>query len=164
MFGSRDYAMRVWLDPERLQSLGLTAGDVTAALQGQNIQVASGVLNQPPVDQPGAFQVSVQTLGRLGDIEEFSNVVVKQTANAVVRLKDVARVELAGQDYSSNSYLNLDTAVAIAVFQRPGSNALATAQSDPRHHGGCSRSGSRPGSSTASSTTRPSSSSSRSTR
>jgi multidrug efflux pump subunit AcrB len=99
-----------------------------AALQGQNIQVASGLLNQPPVDRSGAFQVSVQTLGRLADIEEFSNVVVKQTANAVVRLKDVARVELAGQDYSSNSYLDLDTAVAIAVFQRPGSNALATAQ------------------------------------
>ncbi len=128
VFGSRDYAMRVWLDPERLQSLGMTAGDVTAALQGQNIQVASGLLNQPPVDRSGAFQVSVQTLGRLADIEEFSNVVVKQTANAVVRLKDVARVELAGQDYSSNSYLDLDTAVAIAVFQRPGSNALATAQ------------------------------------
>src|SRR6188474_955682 len=83
VFGSRDYAMRVWLDPERLQSLGMTAGDVTAALQGQNIQVASGLLNQPPVDRSGAFQVSVQTLGRLADIEEFSNVVVKQTANAV---------------------------------------------------------------------------------
>jgi hydrophobe/amphiphile efflux-1 (HAE1) family protein len=128
VFGSRDYAMRVWLDPDRLQSLGMTAGDVTAALQGQNIQVASGLLNQPPVDRPGAFQVPVQTLGRLADIEQFSNVVVKQTANAVVRLKDVAQVQLAGQDYSSNSYLDLDTAVAIAVFQRPGSNALATAQ------------------------------------
>jgi hydrophobe/amphiphile efflux-1 (HAE1) family protein len=128
VFGSRDYAMRVWLDPDRLQSLGMTASDVTAALQGQNIQVASGLLNQPPVDSPGAFQVSVQTLGRLADIEQFSNVVVKQTANAVVRLKDVAQVQLAGQDYSSNSYLDLDTAVAIAVFQRPGSNALATAQ------------------------------------
>jgi hydrophobe/amphiphile efflux-1 (HAE1) family protein len=127
VFGSRDYAMRVWLDPDRLQSLGMTAGDVTAALQGQNVQVASGLLNQPPVAQPGAFQISVRTLGRLSDPEQFGNVVVKQTANAVVRLKDVARVELAAQDYSSNSYLNLDPAVAIAVFQRPGSNALATA-------------------------------------
>ena len=70
----------------------------------------------------------MQTLGRLADPEQFANVVVKQTANAVVRLKDIARVELAAQDYSSNSYLNLDRAVAIAVFQRPGSNALATAQ------------------------------------
>jgi hydrophobe/amphiphile efflux-1 (HAE1) family protein len=128
VFGSRDYAMRVWLDPDRLQSLGMTAGDVTQALQGQNIQVASGLLNQPPVERPGAFQVSVQTLGRLADPDQFANIVVKQTANAVVRLKDVARVDLAAQDYSSNSYLDLDPAVAIAVFQRPGSNALATAK------------------------------------
>ncbi|HVV60363.1 MAG TPA: multidrug efflux RND transporter permease subunit [Pseudolabrys sp.] len=127
VFGSRDYAMRIWLDPDRLQSLGMTAGDVVGALQAQNVQVASGTLNQPPVEHPGAFQIAVQTLGRLANPDEFSNIVIKQTANAVVRLKDVARVELAAQDYSSNSYLNLDPAVAIAVFQRPGSNALKTA-------------------------------------
>ncbi|AMN43397.1 efflux RND transporter permease subunit [Rhodoplanes sp. Z2-YC6860] len=127
-FGSRDYAMRVWLDPARLQSLNMTASDVTQALQGQNIQVASGILNQPPVDKAGAFQISVQTLGRLADPDQFGDVVVKQNGGAVVRLKDVARVELAGQDYSSNSYLNTTPAVAIALFQRPGSNALATAQ------------------------------------
>src|SRR6516164_1370205 len=96
VFGSRDYSMRVWLDPDRLQSLGLTASDVTNALQGQNIQVASGVLNQPPVARPGAFQIAVQTLGRL--------------------------------DNPSNSYLDHDPAVALAIFQRPGSNALATAK------------------------------------
>jgi hydrophobe/amphiphile efflux-1 (HAE1) family protein len=128
VFGSRDYSMRVWLDPAKLQALGLTAADVTLALQGQNIQVASGVLNQPPVDKPGAFQIAVQTLGRLADPDEFANVVVKQTPNAVVRMKDVAQVELAALDYTSNSYLDLDPAVALAVFQRPGSNALATAQ------------------------------------
>jgi len=128
VFGSRDYAMRIWLDPERLQSLGLTASDVTLALQGQNVQVASGVLNQPPVDEPGAFQVAVKTLGRLADPEEFGNITVKRTATAVVRLKDVARVDLAALDYSSNSYLDRDLAVALAVFQRPGSNALATAK------------------------------------
>ncbi|HTS42727.1 MAG TPA: multidrug efflux RND transporter permease subunit [Xanthobacteraceae bacterium] len=127
VFGSRDYSMRIWLDPDRLQSLGLTATDVTTALAGQNVQVASGVLNQPPVDKPGAFQISVQTLGRLADPNEFSNIVVKQTANAVVRLKDVAKVELAALDYTSNSYLDRNQAVAIAVFQRPGSNALSTA-------------------------------------
>ena len=65
VFGSRDYSMRIWLDPDRLQSLGLTASDVTSALQAQNIQVASGVLDQPPVAHPGAFQIAVQTLGRL---------------------------------------------------------------------------------------------------
>src|SRR5580765_2870925 len=110
VFGSRDYSMRVWLDPDRLQSLGLTANDVVNALAGQNVQVASGVLNQPPVDKPGAFQISVQTLGRLTSTEEFSNIVVKQTANAVVRVKDVATIELAAQDYSTNSYLDLNPA------------------------------------------------------
>jgi hydrophobe/amphiphile efflux-1 (HAE1) family protein len=128
VFGSRDYSMRVWLDPDRLQSLGLTASDVVAALQGQNVQVASGVLNQPPVEQPRAFQIPVQTLGRLADPSQFTNIVVKQTASAVVRLKDVARVELAAQDYGSNSYLDRDQAVALAIFQLPGSNALSTAQ------------------------------------
>ena len=128
VFGSRDYAMRVWLDPDRLQSLGLTAGDVTLAMQGQNIQVASGVLNQPPVDRPGAFQVAVKTLGRLADPEEFGSIVVKQSAAAVVRLRDVATIELAALDYSSNSYLNVEPAVALAVFQRPGSNALSTSE------------------------------------
>ncbi|MGH6768990.1 MAG: efflux RND transporter permease subunit, partial [Xanthobacteraceae bacterium] len=128
VFGSRDYSMRIWLDPARLQSLGLTASDVTAALQGQNVQVASGVLNQPPMDQPGAFQIAVKTLGRLDDVEEFGRIVVKQTPAAVVRLRDVAKIQLAAVDYSSNSYLNLDPAVAIAIFQRPGSNALSTAR------------------------------------
>ncbi len=129
VFGVRDYAMRIWLDPDRLQSLGMTATDVVGALQRQNVQVASGVLNQPPAATPGAFQVSVQTQGRLAEPSEFGNIVVKTTASAVVRLKDVAEVELAAQDYSSNSYLNRDPAVAIAIFQRPGSNALSTAQS-----------------------------------
>jgi hydrophobe/amphiphile efflux-1 (HAE1) family protein len=128
VFGSRDYAMRIWLDPDRLQSVGLTANDVTLAMQGQNVQVASGVLNQPPIERPGAFQVAVKTLGRLADPEEFGSIVVKQTSSAVVRLRDVARVELAALDYSSNSYLNVEPAVALAVFQRPGSNALSTAE------------------------------------
>ena len=127
VFGSRDYAMRVWLDPGRLQSLGLTSQDVVTAIQGQNLQVASGVLNQPPEENPLAFQVSVQTQGRLNDPGEFGNIVVKQGAGAVVRLKNVARVELAAQDYGTNSYLDRDPAVALAIFQRPGSNALATA-------------------------------------
>ncbi len=128
IFGERAYAMRIWLDPHRLQSVNLTATDVTIALQAQNIQVASGVLNQPPVDTPGAFQIPVQTLGRLADPDEFANIVVKTTPQAVVRLKDIARIELAAQDYSSSSYLNRDAAVAMAVFQRPGSNALQTAK------------------------------------
>ena len=126
IFGARDYAMQVWLDPDRLQTLNLTAADVVTALQGQNVQVASGELNDPPVKNQLAFQVAVRTLGRLDKPEEFGNIVIKQSATAVVRLKDVARVELAAQNYASNSYLDNNPSVAIAVFQRPGSNALAT--------------------------------------
>src|SRR5271166_1587868 len=128
VFGARDYAMRIWLDPDRMQSLGLTANDVTNALQAQNIQVASGMLDQPPSKKQGAFQITVRTLGRLADPEEFYSIVIKETPSAVVRLKDVAAVELAAQDYSSNSYLDHYPAVALGIFQRPGSNALETAQ------------------------------------
>src|SRR5258705_6669069 len=127
VFGARDYSMRVWLDPDRLYALGLTTGDVVTALQGQNVQVASGALNQPPVTQPRAFQIAVRTLGRLVDPNEFADIVVKQSSIAVVRLKDVGRIELAAVDYSTNSYRDLDPAVALAIYQLPGSNALATA-------------------------------------
>ncbi|HEY1746485.1 MAG TPA: multidrug efflux RND transporter permease subunit [Xanthobacteraceae bacterium] len=132
VFGARDYSMRVWIDPDRLQSLGMTATDVVNALQAQNLQVASGMLDQPPTAHQGAFQIAVQTLGRLADPDEFASIVVKETPGAVVRLKDVAKVELAALDYSSNSYLDHDPAVALAIFQRPGSNALATAENVKR--------------------------------
>jgi hydrophobe/amphiphile efflux-1 (HAE1) family protein len=128
VFGVRDFAMRIWLDPDRMQSLNMTASDVLAALQGQNIQVASGVLNQQPMSPAGPFEIAVQTLGRLAQPDEFSDIVVKRVPGALVRLKDVARVELAAQDYTTNSYLDRDPAVALAIYQRPGSNALATAK------------------------------------
>jgi hydrophobe/amphiphile efflux-1 (HAE1) family protein len=127
VFGSRDYAMRIWLDPGRLQTLGLTASDVVAALQRQNVQVAGGVLNAPPVDAGREFQVIVTTQGRLANPDEFAKIVVKTTANANVLLSDVARIQLAAQDYNTNFYLNKNEAVGIAIFQRPGSNALSTA-------------------------------------
>ncbi|MBS4084505.1 MAG: multidrug efflux RND transporter permease subunit [Rhizobiales bacterium] len=127
VFGSRDYAMRVWLDPGRLHTLGLTANDVVAAMQRQNVQVASGVLNAPPVNAGREFQIAVTTQGRLASPGEFAKIVVKTTPNAVVLLKDVARIQLAAQDYGSNSYLDEYEAVALAIFQRPGSNALSTA-------------------------------------
>ncbi len=126
IFGARDYAMQVWLDPDRLQSLNLTASDVVAALRGQNVQVASGELDAPPVPHQLAFQIAVRTQGRLTTPEEFGNIVIKQTPNAVVRLKNVARVKLEAQNYASNSYLDRNPSVALAVFQRPGSNALKT--------------------------------------
>ncbi len=128
VFGGRDYSMRVWLDPDRMQSLALTTNDVVGALQRQNVQVAAGVLNQPPINQPGAFQIAVQTQGRLADPEEFGNIVVKQSSTAVVRVKDVARVELAALDYGVNSYLDKNPAVGLGIFQLPGSNAIETAK------------------------------------
>jgi HAE1 family hydrophobic/amphiphilic exporter-1 len=129
IFGSRDYAMRVWLDPDKVAARDLTAGDVIAALQAQNVQVASGVLNQPPMPHQGAFQLNVETLGRLVDARQFADVVVRTDPDGrVTRLRDVARVEIGAQDYSANGYLDDRAAVPLLVFQRPGSNALATAK------------------------------------
>ena len=128
VFGSRDYAMQVWLDPQKLQALNLAPTDITAALQAQNVQVASGVLNAPPVEKQLAFQVAVRTLGRLSTPEEFGNIVVRQTGDAVVRLRDVARIDIEGQDNSSISYFDSKPSVALGIFQLPGSNALQTGQ------------------------------------
>jgi hydrophobe/amphiphile efflux-1 (HAE1) family protein len=128
IFGARDYSMRIWLDPEKLAARNLTAGDVVAALRGQNVQVAAGVINQPPVPQPGAFQLNVETQGRLTDTDAFGNIIVKSDADGrVVRVHDVGRVELGAADYSRNGYLDQTVAVPLGIFQRPGSNALATA-------------------------------------
>src|SRR5216684_1150374 len=128
IFGARDYAMRVWIDPEKAATLDLTAGDIVAALRAQNVQVASGVLNQPPVPNPGAFQLNIETLGRLIDPRQFSNIIVKTDPDGrVTRIRDVARVELGAQDYGANAYLDERQAAAMLIFQRPGSNALATA-------------------------------------
>src|SRR6202030_68617 len=128
IFGARDYAMRIWLDPDQLAARNLTAGEVVSALQAQNVQVASGVLNQPPVPKPGAFQLNVETLGRLIDPAQFANIIVRTDPDGrVTRIRDIARVELGAQDYSANGYLDEREAVPLLVFQRPGSNALATA-------------------------------------
>ncbi|MEM9097679.1 MAG: multidrug efflux RND transporter permease subunit [Pseudomonadota bacterium] len=124
----RAYSMRIWLDPERVASFGMTAGEVVTALQNNNVQVASGVLNQPPVPIAADFQYSVETQGRLTAPEAFANIVVKTTEDGgQVRVRDVARVELGAQDYNTNGFLDEDTATPILVFQRPGSNALETA-------------------------------------
>jgi HAE1 family hydrophobic/amphiphilic exporter-1 len=127
IFGARDYSMRIWLDPEKIASRNMTAGEVVSALRAQNVQVASGVMNQPPVPDQGAYQVNVETLGRLSDPRQFGNIVVKTAEDGrVTRLEDIARVELAAQDYTANGYLDETEAVPLLVFQRPGSNALAT--------------------------------------
>jgi HAE1 family hydrophobic/amphiphilic exporter-1 len=127
VFGARDYAMRVWIDPHKAAQLDLSVGDIIRALRGQNVQVASGTLGQAPIEDPGAFQLAVQTQGRLTAPEEFGNIVIKSDGrDALVRVRDVARVELGAQDYTTNAYLDNQPAVAMGIFQRPGSNALTT--------------------------------------
>jgi len=126
VFGARDYSMRVWLDPDKVAARGMTAGEVVNALRAANLQVAAGAINQPPAASPGAFQLSVRTLGRLSDPQQFSDIVLRADADGQVRLRDVARVEIGAQDYTVNAYLDRDPATAIVIFQKPGSNALAT--------------------------------------
>ncbi len=130
IFGARDYAMRIWLDPGKVAARGLAAGDVVNALRAANLQVAAGAINQPPAISQGAFQISVQTLGRLTGEEQFGDIVVRADPDgSYVRIRDIGRVELGSQDYTINAYLNQDVATAIIIFQRPGSNALTTAAS-----------------------------------
>jgi hydrophobe/amphiphile efflux-1 (HAE1) family protein len=130
VFGARDYSMRVWLDPAKVQSRGLAASDVVAALRAANISVAAGAINQPPATSPGGFEIAVETLGRLSSPDQFNDIVVATDPDGrVTRVRDIARVELGSQDYTRNAYLDNQVATAIGIFQRPGSNALATAAS-----------------------------------
>ena len=128
VFGARDYSMRVWLDPARVASHNLTATEVMIAMRAANLQVAAGAINQAPASSPGGFTLTVNTLGRLTSPEEFGNIVLRaEPGGSVTRLRDVARIELGAQDYNLNAYLDNKTATALGIFQRPGSNALATA-------------------------------------
>jgi hydrophobe/amphiphile efflux-1 (HAE1) family protein len=130
LFGARDYAMRIWLDPAKVQSRNLTATDVVNALRAANVQVAAGAINQPPARAPGAFEIAVQTLGRLSTPDQFNEIVVASDEDGrVTRIRDIARVELGAEAYTSNAYLDNQVASAIGIYQRPGSNALATAAS-----------------------------------
>jgi hydrophobe/amphiphile efflux-1 (HAE1) family protein len=128
IFGGRDYSMRIWIDPERAAARNMTAGEIVGALRARNVQVAAGTVGAPPFDQGGsAFELNVQTLGRLSDPAQFENVVLKTDEQGrPTRLSDVARVELGAQDYTINAYLNNQSAVALGIAQMPGSNALAT--------------------------------------
>ena len=128
LFGARDYAMRIWIDPGRAAALNLTAGEVVAALRSQNVQVSSGALGAPPVAKGDAFQLGVEMQGRLTTPDQFADIVIRTDAQVhQVRVRDVARVELGAQDYGTNTYLSNKPTVVIAVMQRPGSNALAAA-------------------------------------
>ncbi len=127
LFGGREYSMRVWINPERMDFYRLSASEVVAALRAQNIQIAAGTIGQQPLDSKVPFQINVTAQGRLTEKSEFERVVVKTGEDGrIVRLKDVARVELGSLDYNVNAYLGDTKTLAMPVFQRPGSNALQT--------------------------------------
>jgi multidrug efflux pump len=129
VFGQRDYSMRVWLDPARLASRGMTSGDVVRSLQEQNVQVAAGQLGQQPAQRGVDFQYTMQAMGRLTRPEQFGEIVLKNGAEGqIIRLRDVARVELGARNSDTNGLLNGRPSPAVGVFQLPGSNALETAQ------------------------------------
>ncbi len=125
IFGERKYAMRLWLDPTRLASRGLTAADVTQALREQNVQVAAGAVGQPPVASGQLYQISVRAAGRLSEASEFENIIVKAgTDGTLIRLKDIGRAELGAETYSSALRFNGVEAVGFGVMQLPSANAL----------------------------------------
>ncbi|VVO73429.1 MULTISPECIES: efflux RND transporter permease subunit [Pseudomonas] len=125
LFGMGDYSLRVWLDPNKTASRNLTATDVVSAIREQNRQVAAGALGAPPAPNAQSFQLSVNTQGRLVSEEEFENIIIRSGDDGeITRLKDIARVELGSSQYALRSLLNNQPAVAIPIFQRPGSNAI----------------------------------------
>lgn len=164
LFGEREYALRVWLDPEKLSAYGMTAGDVVQALREQNVQVSGGSIGGPPAPGDSAFQYTVTTDGRFSDARQFRYVIVKATETGrLVQLQDVARIELGAREYVNNSYLDGSPAVALGIFSRPGTNALDAAEQIQKVMTDVSRDFPT-ASNTGSSTTRPSSSRNRSTR
>ena len=128
IFGARDYSMRIWLDPDKISALGMTATDVLTAVRAQNQQIAGGQIGEAPISDR-AFQLNLTFTGRLSSVQQFEDIIIKAGDDGrTVRLRDVARVELGALSYSTNSFLLEKPAVALAVSQRPGSNALGTAQ------------------------------------
>jgi multidrug efflux pump len=128
VFGAREYSMRVWLNPNKMYARNLTTDDVVSAIQGQNVQVAAGHLGSEPAPPGTEFQLSINTQGRLVSPDQFGQIIVKRADNGeIVYLSDVGRVELGAKDYNVSSYLDGRPAVALAIFQLPGSNAVRTA-------------------------------------
>ena len=130
VFGVRDYAMRIWIDPEKAAARNLNASEIVAALRSQNVQVAAGSVGAPPFAKGGSgFELSVQTQGRLTTPQQFGDIVIKAAADgAVTRVSDVARIEVGAQDYTTSAYVNGDQGIGLGITQLPGSNALATAK------------------------------------
>jgi multidrug efflux pump len=133
IFGSGDYAMRIWLDPDKIAARNLTASDVVQAIREQNVQIAAGAIGQQPVSGPVSFEMQINAKGRLISEEEFGRIIVKTGPNGEkILLKDIARIELAAGDYSLRSLLNNKRAVALPIFQLPGANAIQLSK-DVRH-------------------------------
>ncbi len=125
LFGARDYAMRIWLDPDKVAAYKLNANEVLTALQAQNVQVSAGILNQPPVSGNPAYQINVQTLGRLTTPDQFADIVLKNDGQGrVTRLRDVGRVEVGAADYGSTAYMDRSEGLPLLIFAQPGANSL----------------------------------------
>ena len=124
IFGERKYAMRIWLDPTRLAARQLTAADVVNALQEQNVEIPAGQLGRPPADQKQNFQVALRVIGRLSDPREFENIIIKNTKNGIVQLKDVGRAEIGAESYDTNLLYSGHEAVGVGVQQLSNANAL----------------------------------------
>ncbi len=129
LFGSGDYAMRIWLNPEKIAERNMTAGEVIGAIRQQNVQVAAGVINGPPYSRDGQLQLPINVQGRLSEPEQFLNIVIKRQNGVITRLGDVARAEIDASQYGLRSLLDNKQAVAIPIFQAPGSNAIAISDS-----------------------------------
>jgi len=124
IFGERKYAMRIWLDPTKLAARQLTAADVVAALQEQNVEIPAGQLGRPPADQKQTFQVTLRVVGRLSDPQQFENIVLKNTRNGIVQLKDVGRAEIGAESYDTNLLYSGHDAIGVGVQQLSNANAL----------------------------------------
>src|SRR5215468_1911258 len=123
--GGREYAMRIWLDPDKAAAYDLTASDVLAALRAQNLQVSAGILNQPPTPSDEAYQINVEALGRLSTPEQFANIIVKSDGRGrVTRVRDIGRVEIGAADYGSTAYMDRSNATALLIYAEPGANSL----------------------------------------
>lgn len=128
IWGERKYSMRVWMDPDKLTSVGLTPTDVSNAIQDQSQQIPAGSIGQPPIPTGQQFQYSITTKGRLSTVEEFENIILKtDTDGSVLRIKDVATVDLGAESYSTLAYLNGKSTVGIGIYQLPNANALDVA-------------------------------------
>ena len=124
--GAREYAMRIWLDPDKVAAHNLSAGEVLAALRAQNVQVSAGILNQPPVASQQAYQLNVQTLGRLSTPDQFAAIVLKSDPQGrVTRLRDVGWVEVGAADYGSTAFMDRGPGLPLLIFAQPGANSLA---------------------------------------